>query len=56
MELSMELCNVVVSIKKKLIKLGFCLLKDIQPKKECNINNGNEEEFKVAVSHLIKKK
>jgi hypothetical protein len=30
MELSMELCNMIASIKKRLIKLGFSLLKDIQ--------------------------
>lgn len=33
MELSLELSNVVCSIKKKMIKLGYSLLKNIKEKK-----------------------
>lgn len=32
MELSMELCNMLASIKKRLIRLGFSLLSNIQGK------------------------
>jgi hypothetical protein len=55
MELSMELCNVVTSIKKRIIKLGFSILLKIKHEKhDSNKEIGDEEEFKIAVSHLIK--
>jgi hypothetical protein len=54
MELSMELCNMLASIRKRLIRLGFTLLRDIQKGK--GVNGGSEEEFKAAVSRLIKAK
>lgn len=54
MELSMELCNMLASIRKRLIRLGFTLLKDIQNGK--GVSGGSEEEFKVAVSRMIKAK
>ncbi len=43
MELSMELCNMITSIKKRLLRLGFSLLKDISNDKNTkNVDNGNE--------------
>jgi hypothetical protein len=55
-ELCMELSNVVTSIKKKLLKLGFFILERFKKVDCSNLSHDDEEEFKLLVSNLIRSK
>lgn len=53
LDISLELCTVLESSKKRLLRFGFSLLRRIKKWPDSKIIDGNEEQFKEAVGKLI---
>lgn len=54
LDISLELCTILESSKKRLLRFGFSLLRRIEKWTDTKRIDGNEEQFKEAVEKLIK--
>lgn len=53
LDISLELCTILESSKKRLLRFGFSLLRRIEKWPDIKRIDGNEEQFKEAVEKLI---
>ena len=54
--LCLEISNIICSVKKKLLKIGFLILSKFKHVKCKNSDSLDEEEFKSLVARLIHQK